>query len=38
MRLCKGAYNEPDEVAYQSRLDVDRSYIRCLKILIAGQG
>ena len=38
VRLCKGAYNEPDEVAYQSRLDVDRSYIRCLKILLAGQG
>ncbi len=38
VRLCKGAYNEPEEVAYQSRLDVDRSYIRCLKILLAGQG
>src|SRR6478736_5183245 len=38
VRLCKGAYNEPDEVAYQSRLDVDRSYIRCLKVLLAGQG
>ena len=38
VRLCKGAYNEPEEVAYQSRIDVDRSYIRCLKILLAGQG
>jgi proline dehydrogenase len=38
VRLCKGAYNEPEEVAYQSGLDVDRSYIRCLKILLAGQG
>jgi proline dehydrogenase len=38
VRLCKGAYNEPDEVAYQGRLEVDRSYIRCLKILLAGQG
>src|SRR5215210_4088053 len=38
IRLCKGAYNEPEEVAYQSRLDVDRSYVRCLKILLAGQG
>ena len=38
VRLCKGAYNEPEEVAYQSRLDVDRSYVRCLKILFAGQG
>jgi proline dehydrogenase len=38
VRLCKGAYNEPEEVAYQSGLDVDRSYVRCLKILLAGQG
>jgi len=38
VRLCKGAYAEPAEVAYQSRLDVDRSYVRCLKILMAGQG
>ncbi|WP_228521111.1 proline dehydrogenase family protein [Nocardioides islandensis] len=38
VRLCKGAYNEPEEVAYQDRLDVDRSYVRCLKILLGGQG
>jgi proline dehydrogenase len=38
VRLCKGAYNEPEEVSFQSGLDVDRSYVRCLKILLAGQG
>ena len=38
VRLCKGAYKEPDSVAFQSRLDVDRSYVRCLKVLLAGQG
>jgi proline dehydrogenase len=38
VRLCKGAYDEPGEVAFQSRLDVDRSYVRCLKVLFAGQG
>ena len=38
VRLCKGAYDEPEEVAYQSRLDVDTAYVRCLKILMAGQG
>jgi proline dehydrogenase len=38
VRLCKGAYNEPDEVAFQSRGDVDKSYVRCLKVLMAGQG
>ena len=38
VRLCKGAYDEPEEVAFQSDLDVDRSYVRCLKVLLAGQG
>ncbi len=38
VRLCKGAYNEPEEVAFQSDVDVDRSYVRCLKVLLAGQG
>ncbi|WP_161962265.1 proline dehydrogenase family protein [Nocardioides speluncae] len=38
VRLCKGAYNEPESVAYQDTIDVDRSYVRCLKILLAGQG
>ena len=38
VRLCKGAYKEPEAVAFQSRLDVDRSYVRCLKVLLAGQG
>ncbi|HWH01014.1 MAG TPA: proline dehydrogenase family protein [Pilimelia sp.] len=38
VRLCKGAYREPESVAYQSRLDVDRSYVRCLNILMAGPG
>ncbi|MGZ4445395.1 MAG: proline dehydrogenase family protein [Nocardioides sp.] len=38
VRLCKGAYKEPETVAFQDRLDVDRSYVRCLKVLLAGQG
>ena len=38
VRLCKGAYQEPETVAFQSRLDVDKSYVRCLKVLLAGQG
>ena len=38
VRLCKGAYREPESVAYQSRLDVDKSYVRCLKILMKGPG
>ncbi len=38
VRLCKGAYNEPEEVAFQERLDVDKSYVRCLKALLSGDG
>jgi proline dehydrogenase len=38
VRLCKGAYREPASVAYQSRLDVDRSYVRCLRVLMEGDG
>ena len=38
VRLCKGAYKEPESVAYQSRHDVDLSFVRCMKILFAGQG
>ncbi len=38
VRLCKGAYAEPASVAYQDRHEVDLSYVRCLKILMAGEG
>ncbi|WP_433082965.1 proline dehydrogenase family protein [Dactylosporangium sp. CA-052675] len=38
VRLCKGAYKEPESVAYQTRLDVDKSYVRCLNVLMAGGG
>jgi proline dehydrogenase len=38
VRLCKGAYRAPDGVAFVARADVDRSFARCLRILLAGQG
>jgi proline dehydrogenase len=38
VRLCKGAYSEPASVAYQEQRDVDRSYVRCMKVLFAGEG
>jgi proline dehydrogenase len=38
VRLCKGAYQEPASVAYQDKHDVDLSYVRCLKILMEGEG
>ena len=38
VRLCKGAYKEPASVAFQDGDDVDLSYVRCLKVLMAGDG
>jgi proline dehydrogenase len=38
VRLCKGAYKEPATVAFQSRSEVDRSYVRCLRVLMDGAG
>jgi proline dehydrogenase len=38
VRLCKGAYKEPDSVAFQGRHDVDLAYVRALKVLMAGDG
>ncbi|TMR13708.1 proline dehydrogenase [Nonomuraea turkmeniaca] len=36
VRLCKGAYTAPG--AYTRPADIDRSFVRCLKILMAGTG
>ena len=38
IRLCKGAYSAPASVAYQGKHDVDEAYLRCLRILMDGQG
>lgn len=38
VRLCKGAYDEPESVAFTRSHDVDDSYRRCLAILMAGTG
>jgi proline dehydrogenase len=38
VRLCKGAYDAPGEVAFTDRREVDRSYVRCLRRLLAGPG
>jgi proline dehydrogenase len=38
VRLCKGAYDAPGEVAYTARHDVDRSYARALRVLMDGPG
>jgi proline dehydrogenase len=35
IRLCKGAYNEPPDVAYPDKKDVDDNYVRVMKLLLA---
>lgn len=34
VRLCKGAYKEPERVAFPDKKDVDASYVRCMKLLM----
>jgi proline dehydrogenase len=34
VRLCKGAYKEPETVAYPDKKDVDSNYIRCMQALL----
>ena len=38
VRLCKGAYAEPPAEAFAAKHDVDRSFARCLRILMSGPG
>jgi proline dehydrogenase len=38
VRLVKGAYAEPVSEAFTDRHDVDKSFARCLRILMAGPG
>jgi proline dehydrogenase len=34
IRLCKGAYKEPAEIAFQEKSEVDANYIKLMKILM----
>lgn len=34
VRLCKGAYKEPEDVAFPEKCDVDASYIACMERLL----
>ncbi|MDI9885210.1 proline dehydrogenase family protein [Streptomyces sp. HNM0645] len=38
VRIVKGAYKEPAPVAYQDKAEVDKAYVRILKILMEGTG
>ena len=35
IRICKGAYNEPPEVAYADKKDVDDNYVRVMQLLLS---
>ncbi|HEY1799409.1 MAG TPA: proline dehydrogenase family protein [Terriglobales bacterium] len=34
LRLCKGAYKEPSEIAFQKKSEVDANYVRLMKVLL----
>lgn len=34
IRLCKGAYKEPSEIAFQPKSEVDANYVKLMKILM----
>jgi proline dehydrogenase len=34
IRLCKGAYKEPPEIAFQKKSDVDANYLKLMKVLL----
>jgi proline dehydrogenase len=34
IRLCKGAYKEPPDIAFPSKADVDANYVKLMKILM----
>jgi len=34
IRLCKGAYREPAEIAYQEKSEVDANYVKLMKLLL----
>ena len=34
IRLCKGAYKEPPEIAFEKKSDVDASYVKLMKLLL----
>jgi proline dehydrogenase len=34
IRLCKGAYKEPEDIAFQKKSEVDANYVRQMKILL----
>jgi proline dehydrogenase len=35
IRLCKGAYKEPEEVAFPKKADVDANYVRLMQLLLS---
>jgi proline dehydrogenase len=34
VRLCKGAYKEPPEIAFAAKADVDANYVKLMKVLL----
>ena len=35
IRICKGAYNEPPEVAFPDKKDIDENYVKVMQLLLS---
>lgn len=38
IRLCKGAYKEPADIAFQSTSDIRTNYLKCVKVMFQDKG
>ncbi len=38
IRICKGAYHEPPDIAYPNKKDVDDNYVRVMQLLLSSGG
>lgn len=38
VRLCKGAYAEPASVAFADKGEIDMNYVKCMRVLMEGEG
>ena len=38
LRICKGIYNEPKDISFQSKIDINKNFLELSKYLLKGKG
>ena len=38
LRICKGIYNEPKDISFQSKIDINKNFLELSKYLLRGKG